>query len=105
MARAHAAREGVRGAYRTPGQDLEAPYVKHGKKYANPVPPFGECVLYKNLTDDKYAERWNRGVWVKRVDQTDKDICELAVAVVVCPELVEGLVLGGEGPVFGEGGT
>ena len=32
-ARAHAAREGVRGAYRTPGQGLEAPYVKHGKRY------------------------------------------------------------------------
>ncbi len=31
-ARAHAAREGVRGAYRTPGKGLEAPYVKHGKK-------------------------------------------------------------------------
>ena len=32
-ARAHAAREGVRGAYRTPGKGLEKPYVKHGKKY------------------------------------------------------------------------
>ena len=32
-ARAHAAREGVRGAFRTPGQGLEKPYVKHGKKY------------------------------------------------------------------------
>ena len=31
--RDHAAREGVRGAYRTAGQGLEAPYVKHGKKY------------------------------------------------------------------------
>ena len=31
-ARAHAAREDVRGAYRTPGEGLEAPYVKHGKK-------------------------------------------------------------------------
>jgi len=32
-ARDHAAREGVRGAYRTPGKGLEKPYVKHGKKY------------------------------------------------------------------------
>ena len=32
-ARAHAAREAVRGAYRTRGQGLEAPYVKHGQKY------------------------------------------------------------------------
>ena len=32
-ARAHAAREGVRGSYCTPGQGLDAPHVKHGKKY------------------------------------------------------------------------
>ena len=32
-ARAHAAGEGVRGAYRTPGQGLEPAYLKHGKKY------------------------------------------------------------------------
>ena len=32
-ARAHAAREGTRGAYRTPGQGLESPYLKHGRKY------------------------------------------------------------------------
>ncbi len=32
-ARAHAAREGTRGAYRTPGQGLEAPYLKHDRKY------------------------------------------------------------------------
>ena len=31
--RDHAAREGVRGACRTAGQGLEAPYAKHGKKY------------------------------------------------------------------------
>ena len=36
-ARAHAAREGVRGAYRTPGKVLEAPYVKHGKKYPSVI--------------------------------------------------------------------
>ena len=32
VARAHAAKEGVRGAYRRKGQGLEAPFVKRGKK-------------------------------------------------------------------------
>ena len=44
-ARAHAAREGVRGAYRTPGQGLERPYLKHGKKYTYNTGARGVMVL------------------------------------------------------------
>ena len=33
QARSHGAREGTRGAYRTAGQGLGAPFVKHGKRF------------------------------------------------------------------------
>ena len=44
-ARAHAAGEGVRGAYRTPGKGLEPAYVKHGKKYKYNTGARGAMVL------------------------------------------------------------
>ena len=44
-ARAHAARDGVRGVYRTKGQGLQRPYVKPGKKYKYNTGARGAMVL------------------------------------------------------------
>jgi hypothetical protein len=67
-ARAHAAREGTRGAYRTAGQGLGAPYVKRGKRNrynpgANSVMVLagvghGRVLLWKVID----GRRWNGSV-------------------------------------------
>lgn len=67
-ARAHAAREGTRGAYRTAGQGLGAPYVKRGKRNrynpgANSVMVLagighGRVLLWKVID----GRRWNGDV-------------------------------------------
>ena len=49
-------------------------FSMRNKEYTNPIPPFGECVTFKVITEDKYEPRWLPGVWVGRVDQTDEDI-------------------------------
>ena len=38
------------------------------------VVPFGECILFKVAPDDKYEDRWGKGVVVGRSDQTDEFI-------------------------------
>ena len=49
-------------------------FSMRNREYTNPIPPFGECVEFKVITEDKYEPRWLPGVWVGRVDQTDEDI-------------------------------
>jgi hypothetical protein len=49
-------------------------FSKRGREYTTPTTPFGECVLYKVLAEDKFQARWLQGVYVGRVDQTDEAI-------------------------------
>ena len=45
-----------------------------GKNYNGVVVPFGECFLFKGAPDDKYQDRWEKGVMVGKSDQTDEFI-------------------------------
>ena len=47
-------------------------YSQRKQDYKGGLAIFGECVLFKVLTDDKMEERWRPGVSVGKDDQTDE---------------------------------
>jgi len=44
------------------------------RNYSGPIVDFGENVMFKVVTDDKYDDRWLRGLFVGKLDQTDEAI-------------------------------
>ena len=49
-------------------------FQMRGKNYNGVIVPFGECILFKVAPDDKYEDRWGKGVMVGKADQTDEFI-------------------------------
>ena len=47
-------------------------YSMRGKDYKGALPKFAEKVLYKVMTEDKYEPRWEEGMFVGKIDQTDE---------------------------------
>ena len=45
-----------------------------GRNNAGELAEFGENVMFEAVTGDKYEERWQKGVFVGKVDQTDESI-------------------------------
>ena len=54
-------------------------FQMRGKNYNGEVVPFGECCLFKRGPDDKYQDRWEKGVMVGKSDQTDEFILLTAI--------------------------
>ena len=43
-----------------------------GREYRGIVIPVGEIAHFKVLTDDKFEDRWVKGVWIGRSEETDE---------------------------------
>ena len=52
-----------------------------GKAYNGQVIPFGECAMFRILSDDKFEDRWIKGVFVGKLLETDEAIFINSVGV------------------------
>merc|ERR1712086_355307 len=58
-----------------PRENGKKPYFSmRGRNYSGPVIDFSENGMFKDNTDDKYDDRWLRGLFVGKLDQTDEAI-------------------------------
>ena len=62
----------IQQRFQTRSSGKTAYWNQRRQEYRGGLAIYGECVMYKVITEDKLDDRWRRGVFVGKVDQTDE---------------------------------